>query len=412
MNLIRFIKENENWEQLLQAEPYHLTIKRKAPYILFKYSQIKSDFSIELVREARGIIFNEETWECVCRGFNKFGNYGESYVDFDFSDMSKVKVLEKVDGTLIRVWKDKNGFHVSTNGNIDAADAKIGDITVDNFKDLFIESIPECAAKILNDLEGVTVLFELIGPKNRIVIPYLVPDCVILGAFNNKTGEFTEPSVVQKELKKEGLALRIPLHYTFHEFKTLKEFVDEMPWTEEGMVCVHEDGSRCKVKSPQYIQAHYARNNNIITQKRLIDIILKGEQEEFLCYAEEYKQEIDRILLDITGVCGDIDVIAKSALKLYDKKVAYAISNFKKRLPNFVNSYVFAAFKDKSLLEDGCRYYYDIEKWDFILKSLAELGAELLLIAEEMEDLASSPLVEIYIENSLIAGNSLESSNL
>ena len=77
----RFCAEHENWEELLTAEPYYIKIKEDGPYTIFNYDQIRSDFTISMVREARGIIFRKGKWENpVCWAFNKFGNYGESSI--------------------------------------------------------------------------------------------------------------------------------------------------------------------------------------------------------------------------------------------------------------------------------------------------------------------------------------------
>ena len=45
LKLIEFIKDHNNWEELLQQEPYCLKIKRDNNYIIFNYNQIMSDFS-------------------------------------------------------------------------------------------------------------------------------------------------------------------------------------------------------------------------------------------------------------------------------------------------------------------------------------------------------------------------------
>ena len=101
--LLEFIKSHENWEDLLTKDPYNLKISRDSGYILFKYNQLCSDFSLPEVREARGIIFKEADWTCVCHAFDKFGNYGESYCpEIDWSTAS---VQEKVDGCFSK--KDK-----------------------------------------------------------------------------------------------------------------------------------------------------------------------------------------------------------------------------------------------------------------------------------------------------------------
>lgn len=54
--LVEFIKENENWRELLTNAPYHLSVKDDGPYTIFSYNQIKSDFRLPEVQVARGII--------------------------------------------------------------------------------------------------------------------------------------------------------------------------------------------------------------------------------------------------------------------------------------------------------------------------------------------------------------------
>ena len=105
MKLLDYIKSHSDWEELLSRDPYNLKISRDDGYIMFKYDQIASDFSYEEVREARGIIFYEQTWDCVCHPFNKFGNYGESYCPN--IDWNTASVQEKVDGSLINSLIEK-----------------------------------------------------------------------------------------------------------------------------------------------------------------------------------------------------------------------------------------------------------------------------------------------------------------
>ena len=124
-----FCATHPNWEELLVAEPYCLKIKRDYGFIIFNYNQLSSDFNNEIVREARGIIFAEGEWEYpVCHAFDKFGNWGESYVPE--LDWSTVKVSEKIDGSIMKLWNHNGRWRVSTNGNISARDASIGDYTL------------------------------------------------------------------------------------------------------------------------------------------------------------------------------------------------------------------------------------------------------------------------------------------
>ena len=123
LEIVDFIKNNPDWETKLQEKPYCITISRDKMFglnlIMFKYNQIDSDFNVELVCEARGLILNEDTLEPVTVPFFKFGNAGEGWVkDIDWKTAS---VQEKIDGSLIKVVRIGNNLLISTNGTIDAS---------------------------------------------------------------------------------------------------------------------------------------------------------------------------------------------------------------------------------------------------------------------------------------------------
>jgi len=77
LKLIEFIKNNDDWENLLQLDPYYLKIKRKDNYIIFNYNQIESNFSFDIVKKSRGIILEDKTFKIVCHPFHKFFNLGQ-----------------------------------------------------------------------------------------------------------------------------------------------------------------------------------------------------------------------------------------------------------------------------------------------------------------------------------------------
>jgi len=184
-----FVLSHDNWEELLTTEPYYLKISRDRGYIMFKYNQLFSDFNIPLVREARGIIFREHDWKCVCDPFRKFGNWGESYCpEINWETAS---VQQKVDGSLIKFWCD-DGWHISTNGSIDAFKAELNNVKYQNFGQLVIDAIRRVFPNyhdFFNMLNPYcTYMFELVSPYNRVVIPYERAKLYFLGVRNLDTG--------------------------------------------------------------------------------------------------------------------------------------------------------------------------------------------------------------------------------
>src|SRR5574344_1881444 len=119
LQLLDFIKQNkENWKEVLQKKPYSLIVKEDDDYILLKYNQLESDLSNSIVQECRGIILRKSDLKVVCFPFKKFFNYHEpNAADIDWDG---ARVLDKIDGSLIKLWFDNGCWHWSTNGNIDA----------------------------------------------------------------------------------------------------------------------------------------------------------------------------------------------------------------------------------------------------------------------------------------------------
>ena len=152
--VVDFIKTHpDNWEQLLQEAPYFITISRDEKFgrkfVMFKYSQIESNFNIPLVRECRGLILDEDTLEHISVPFFKFGNAGESYCPE--IDWSSCWVGEKLDGCVKEDTKIK-----TTVGNVDiktiCKDPSKYKVLTYNHKNNSIEANSVDAISIKNDL--------------------------------------------------------------------------------------------------------------------------------------------------------------------------------------------------------------------------------------------------------------------
>lgn len=297
LELEKFIKSHDNWEEILTKAPYCLKIARDDGYIMLKYNQIFSDFTNSLVREARGIIFKDKTFEPVCVPFFKFANAEEEYSDLAVLDWNSASVQEKVDGSLIKVWFDE-GSHVSTNGTINAMNAQVGEALNDStFLDLFNEGLKEVANIFWTKLDhDYTYMFELVSPKSRVVIEYPETKLYFLGARNNKTLEEVNIDTSKLEsIKFLRENFDIPKRYRLNSYEAVKEAANALPWNEEGYVVCDKYFHRVKIKSPEYVKAHHGRTNGNVSLLRLINIILTGETSEFLIYAADYIDKVNNI---------------------------------------------------------------------------------------------------------------------
>ena len=335
----QFCAANTDWEALLTAEPYFIKIKRDDGFVIFNYNQLSSDFTNEIVREARGIIFKEGEWETpVCHAFDKFFNFGEpNCVELDWST---VKVSEKIDGSICRIWSYDGIWHVSTNGMINAAEATVPDVRKDNFEDLFWEGVRKNMEKAnypggifgwLRDLNpDYTYIFEMVSPYTRVVIPHEHTDVYFLGARNNDTN-YQYGCTEFDAYATNTLMFPRPRLYPIQTFTQVITAANTLPWDNEGYVCYDKDFNRCKIKSPKYVLAHFARNNNVITRKHLIDIILKGEMEEFLIYAADYKDQMlwtKQLMDNFISFADNCAILMKSLRKLPRAEAAEVIKKF------------------------------------------------------------------------------------
>ena len=354
--LVKFIKEHQDWIELLKSDPYNLHIQFDENLILFKYNQISSDFSNPIVRQCRGIILEDVTYKVVCRPFEKFHNYGEpNAYPIDFS---KSVIFEKVDGSLLKVFFYNGEWKVATNGTIDAhySDTRV---TGKTFYDLFMDVVGgeqgfDLMKKRMS--AGHTYLFELVHPICRIVVNYgEKKELVFVGWRNTENGMDALP--IKSEF--EGLDfIRLPEMYGFKNAKLddLQELADVMNsqgFDFEGFVVAEVDGvfirGRVKIKSPKYLKFHHLAGGSIYNS--LMELILKNEIDEFNAYLTQlpfYVQEIYKDMNEkfnafVSEGDGYVEKYRKMAEKFDRKTVALHVKdNVKGRFQSFVFSCVYS----------------------------------------------------------------------
>lgn len=296
LNIQQFIEQHPDWEQLLTDKPYCLTVTRDKMLgknlIMLKYSQVDSDFNEAIVRECRGLILDADTSEIVSFPFTKFFNFGETNAaEIDWKTAS---ILQKIDGSLIKVVKINGQLLVSTNGTIDAAKAPIAEQIGCSFKTFddivqycFRYATPEGVC-YMDFEEGFTYMFELVSPYTRVVIPYKTPELYFLGLRNNLTFEEELPYSHPLALK-----FKTPQKFDLHTLDECIAATNQMPWDEEGYVVVDSKFNRVKVKSPAYVAAHGLKNNSVMSYARAIELVRANEIDEVCNYFEEFRSALE-----------------------------------------------------------------------------------------------------------------------
>lgn len=277
--ICRFLAEHpRNWQTLLETE-FGIRTKFDGSYAIFNYGHA-SDFSDPIVQEARGIIVDTETLEVVCWPFRKFGNHTESYADP--IDWTTARVLEKVDGSIIKLWFDAREarWQFSTNGMIRAEDAPVEDPGNGNFGEL-IRNADNYSSIPFETLDGnCTYIFELVSPQTQVVILYSTTSLYHLGTRNNLTGQELEANI----------GIRTPAAYPITSLQQCMDAAIALNTgdviTGEGFVVVDGGYNRVKVKSPDYFIQHALTQKKTITRQECVQLLMTGSSDlDVICQA-------------------------------------------------------------------------------------------------------------------------------
>jgi len=292
LEITKFIQENPDWEVMVTDSPFYVKTKREGIFVLLKYDQIRSDMTIPMVRECRGIILDETAqYNPVCVPFFKFGNFGEAYVpDIDWAS---ARIQEKLDGSLIKLWYYSGQWHVSSNGEIDARNAHVhsalltGQEHVDLYT-LFMEAWVKTGIRLEDLDKGYTYMFELTSPHNRVVVRYNDTTIRHIGTRDMRTLHECEVDI----------GIPKPNEFILDTLEACIESAKKLGYDDEGFVVVDKDYNRIKVKSPLYVALNHVAQG-VTTHGNIIDIIKKNEHDEFLTYFPEFRDVFNGILASI-----------------------------------------------------------------------------------------------------------------
>lgn len=324
LKIQEFILAHTDWKELLSQKPYNLKITELDDMVMFKYSQISSDFNLEICKEARGLILQKGSWKVLRYAFYKFFNYEEPFatkIDWD-----NCEATLKIDGSLISVFYH-NGWRVATNGCISADLAELNEEM--NFRQLF-----NIAAINSNfDFDKLDphycYTFELVSPFNKVVIQYNEPKLYHISTRD------------MRNLKEEEVDIGVekPKAYKLDSKEDYEELVKAFDKNKEGIVIKDLNGNRVKMKTESYFLLHKIRSKAEV-HNNLVEVILKNEQSELLSYFPEYKEKITEIeskIESIKFIFEEAIDFAKEAkaLNMERKKYAALVAERAEHIPKF-----------------------------------------------------------------------------
>lgn len=195
----------------------------------------------DVTTQCRGLIHRDGL--VLARPFSKFFNYGE-HDEMELNFLEPVEVTDKMDGSLGILYPTggrrfhEGRFAIATRGSFDSDQAR-------HATGVWLEKYE----KHFTPIKGMTLLFEIIYPENRIVVDYGdLDDLFLLGAVTIETGRFLGPRGVYwpgpRAITKSHINLR----------QATK--ADHAPGSEGVVVRFLESGMMLKLKSEEYVRLH------------------------------------------------------------------------------------------------------------------------------------------------------------
>ena len=301
-------------EKLQEEFAIKVSIDERFPDLLvLNYNQIESPKDHPIVKECRSLVIQyttfKEGYSVVSRAFDRFFNQGECDLEFD---LSKLKLFEKVDGSLVSVfYTDDYGWMYRTKSMIMPTLSVQGwDRT---WKDLIETSLDWQNMTGLD--KNCTYIFEVVARENRIVVNYQQDKAYLLAVRNNESGDYSEIVATK---------FNTPRIYSFNTTKECMESLQHLPNLEEGYVGYQDKVPVVKIKSPQYLAAHRLRGEGL-TPKRMIEMVVIGEYEEYFSVFPEDKQYFTKYITAWERL-KEVVVIQYEQNKMIEDKKSFALN--------------------------------------------------------------------------------------
>lgn len=368
MKVIDFIKE---YGVAALKEQLFINVKEYDDLIVLNYDQINSPKAHSVVMECRGLILDKHTLDVVCRGFDRFFNIGECPETQQGLDLKECSVYEKVDGSLIKIYNYKDKWHISTRGTA-FAESEVNGFGI-TFKELVLKVIDMSDEQFQQALscvdEHLTFICEVVSFENRVVKAYAEPALYLLAARwrDECDGMY---SICSEDWFK-NIPHKLPKKYDFGSIEDCVDASKELKDLDEGYVVYDKYGvPRCKIKSPAYLAVHRIKGEGL-TPKRIMELVLINEQDEYLTYFPEHKQMFEpyisayvNMMIDTAlffhEVCG-IENQKEFAMKVKDHLCSSVL--FKARRDNISVAKAFQSQSDsykmsvleKRVAEDKCK---------------------------------------------------------
>jgi len=229
------------------------------------------------VEIARGLVLDHGARRVVATPFPKFFNLGERGVKPPAGE--PFEVFEKLDGSLGVLAHDGERWRFTTKGAFGAPQAAWATRWL-------AQRDASCLAR------GVTYLFEIVYPENRVVVSYPWSGLVLLAAYGEDGREWSHDELAPVAA---ALGTRTAERFAFGSIDEMADAARAFRADREGFVVRFASGFRVKVKGAEYLRVH--RLVSRVTPLALWDALAAGDDLDVLRreIPEEFYPDFDAI---------------------------------------------------------------------------------------------------------------------
>ena len=263
-HLQEFIRTTDNWKDVIHHRPYCVRISPcpfNSRWNLLMYNMHHCDFGLDVVRECRGTVVDDDG-NIICAPYTKFFNFDDEHADT--IDWESAIVREKIDGVLIKMFKYEGKAYWVSNGGWDIWHIDLSGSPYDNAKTMLDTLLNTAGTDWTERIpDGYTLLFEMVSPYSRIICFYEEPKLWFHGIRDNEGNEMMPEAA--KELF--GIPFDIPQQYPFHSLEEVQAAISSWhSYAQEGVVVCDKNFKRLKIKCEDYLKKKFCNDANTLRQ--------------------------------------------------------------------------------------------------------------------------------------------------
>ena len=280
---------------------------------------------------SRGLVLDPGARRVVATPFPKFFNYGEvvtAVPDLPF------EVTEKVDGSLVVVFRHGGRWRATTKGAFESEQAA-------------------WATRYLNERlepagldQDTTYLCEAVYRENRIVVPYAFEGLVLLSAYDAGGDELDRPRLAEAAA---ASGMRLVEAHAYDSLDGLVATTRALGLDREGFVVRFTNGMRLKLKGEEYLRVHRTMSQCgplAVWEAMLggtdLDAVRRDLPEEMLSDFDSIRRLLNARL---EALVNEILAAAERVKALSDRELGLLLKEPGHGMSEFARDFVFACRK-------------------------------------------------------------------